>query len=117
VNPASFKQGQQPSFGMILTNASGTACTKDVGQNLRQIVIADDKGTRLWGNTDCTFTKPPADVQTLAPGKQLTYSVTWQGRTSAQGCPSNRKAVGPGTYTITAHIGSTVSKSVAFSVK
>lgn len=116
VDKPSYKIGQQPVLGIVLTNIGKTSCTKDVNRKLRELVVSSASGARVWSSADCYLAKTPPEVHTLAPGQQLSYTLDWAGRTSAVGCPSQRNAVPAGRYTVTAKLGNLAGKPVSFTL-
>ncbi|MBD0324752.1 MAG: hypothetical protein ICV72_15420 [Aldersonia sp.] len=100
-----YPAGQQPEFGIVITNISTTACERDLGAGLQQVLVYSlDGSQRLWANSDC-FPSATPDVRTLNPGQQAAFTVKWSGTTSQPGCAGERVAVGPGAYAVVAQLG------------
>ena len=100
----SYRVGQRPLLRLTIRNTGAVPCTRDVSRKLRELVITTaDGGKRLWSSNDC-YAPPDADRRTLLPGKPLSFSLNWAGRTSAPGCPVKRTTVEPGRYRLTASL-------------
>lgn len=114
VDQPSYSVGQHPQFAMVVVNIGQQPCVRNVGRSLREILISDSNGSRLWSSNDCSFVSDEQDMQTLQPGQQLRYGITWLGRTTAPGCPRNRQIVQAGSYTVTAKLGGLSSAPIPF---
>jgi hypothetical protein len=54
VEQPTYKTGEQPVFGIVITNISSVACTRDMGSGLQQVSVHTlDGQRRLWSSTDC----------------------------------------------------------------
>ena len=90
---------------LVIANSGQVACLRDVSRSIRELVITSPDGaTRLWSSNDC-FAPPGVDTRLVQPGEQLTFTVTWAGRTSAPGCPTRRRTVPTGSYLLTGKLG------------
>ncbi|MGB3442997.1 MAG: hypothetical protein WBA97_30010 [Actinophytocola sp.] len=100
----SYRVGALPLLKLRVVNAGPVPCTRDVSRTLREILLLGADGARLWSSNDCY--KPPAqDVRVLPPNQPVEFSVKWAGRTSAPGCPLERKPVPAGTYQVVGKLG------------
>jgi hypothetical protein len=100
-----YKLGQEPEFGIVITNISTTACERDLSAGLQQVLVYTLDGVqRLWSNSDC-FPSSAPDVRTLTPGQQAAFTVKWSGTTSQPECAGERVPVAPGAYTVVAQLG------------
>ncbi|MEU8897721.1 hypothetical protein [Nocardia sp. NPDC048505] len=116
VEQPTYKSGEQPVFGIVITNISATACSRDVGSGLQQIsVYSLDGQKRLWSSTDCYPTGQP-DVRTLNRGEQAAFQVTWSGSTSQPNCAGARVPVQSGAYSVVAQLGSVRSAAEPFNI-
>ncbi|UGT40069.1 DUF4232 domain-containing protein [Nocardia yamanashiensis] len=116
VGQPTYKTGEQPVFGIVITNISSSACERDMGSGLQLVSVQSLDGQRkLWASTDCYPDGTP-DVRTLNPGQQAAFTVTWSGATSAPGCAGERVAVSPGPYTVVAQLGSVRSSPEPFNI-
>jgi len=105
----SYPAGARPLLRLAVMNASPTPCTRDVSRNLREILVLGLDGTRLWSSNDC-YGPPEQDVRVLPPNQPVAFTVNWAGRTSAPGCPLDRKTVPAGNYQVVGRLGSLVSQ-------
>jgi hypothetical protein len=103
----SYPVGARPLLRLQIMNVGPIPCTRDVSRQLREIVLQAPDGTRLWSSNDC-YGPPEADVRVLAPNQPAVFTVNWAGRTSAPGCPLDRKAVPAGTYQVIGKLGALV---------
>lgn len=116
VEQPTYKSGEQPVFGIVITNISANACSRDVGSGLQQIsVYSLDGQKRLWSSTDCYPDGQP-DVRTLNRGEQAAFQVTWSGSTSQPNCAGARLPVQPGAYSVVAQLGSVRSAAEPFNI-
>nr|WP_198428748.1 hypothetical protein [Nocardia bovistercoris] len=116
VEQPTYKSGEQPVFGIVITNISAVACSRDVGSGLQQIsVFSLDGQRRLWSSTDCYPDGQP-DVRTLNRGEQAAFQVTWSGSTSQPKCAGERVPVRAGAYSVVAQLGSVRSAAEPFNI-
>ncbi|MFI6870598.1 hypothetical protein [Nocardia sp. NPDC050406] len=116
VGQPTYKTGEQPVFGIVITNISSTACERDMGSGLQQISVSSlDGQRRMWASTDCYPDGTP-DVRTLNPGQQAAFTVTWSGSSSQPNCAGERVPVPPGPYTVVAQLGSVRSSPEPFNI-
>ncbi|MEE2031405.1 hypothetical protein [Rhodococcus chondri] len=113
---ANYRAGAEPDFTIVITNIGTTACERDLGAGLQQVLVYTlDGNQRLWANTDC-FPEATADIRSLEPGDQAAFSVKWSGTTSEPGCEAPREPVGPGAYTVVGQLGGLRSSPEAFNI-
>ncbi|MEV5840286.1 hypothetical protein [Nocardia sp. NPDC052112] len=116
VEQPTYKTGETPVFGIVITNISSTACSRDVGSGLQQVSVTTlDGQRRLWSSTDCYPDGAP-DVRTLNRGEQAAFMVTWSGSTSQPNCAGDRVQVPPGAYAVVAQLGSLRSAAEPFNI-
>jgi len=108
-----YPVGAEPRFKLAVTNGSSKPCLRDVGSSQQELKVSAG-ATRLWSSDDCSPNRG-TDPRVLQPGEKRTYWLTWSGRTSQAGCPKTRTEVGPGSYQLTARLGTLLSRPVAFS--
>ncbi len=111
-----YAVGQRPAFRLVVSNGGQVACTRDIGRQLRELVVTAADGARLWSTNDCYFHHPSGEVHTLQPGERQEFSVTWAGRTSEPGCPRKRDSVQPGGYLLIAKLGALTSPPAPFTI-
>ncbi|MGH3522754.1 MAG: hypothetical protein ACRDU4_07970 [Mycobacterium sp.] len=105
--------GEQPKFGMVVTNIGLVACKRDVGAAVLAAYVYSLDNQRLWSNLDCAPSNETL-VKTFEPGEQVTTTVTWTGMGSAPQCPLPRQPIGPGTYNLVVQLGNLRSAPVPF---
>ncbi|MGV9819400.1 hypothetical protein [Nocardia xishanensis] len=116
VEQPTYKAGEQPVFGIVITNISSVTCSRDVGSGLQQIsVYTLDGSRRLWSSTDCYPDGQP-DVRNMNRGEQAAFQVTWSGSTSQPNCAGERVPVPPGAYSVVAQLGSVRSAAEPFNI-
>ncbi len=116
VEQPTYKTGEQPVFGIVITNISSVACTRDMGSGLQQVSVHTlDGQRRLWSSTDCYPDGQP-DVRTMNRGEQAAFTVTWSGSTSQPNCAGERVQVPPGAYNVVAQLGSVRSAAEPFNI-
>ncbi|OLF07957.1 hypothetical protein BU204_34815 [Actinophytocola xanthii] len=97
--------GSRPVLRLYVTNAGPVPCVRDVNRKLRELLIFSADGrTRLWSSNDC-YQPPEPDQRVLVPARPLVFELRWAGRTSAPGCPRERRQVPPGTYRLIGKLG------------
>ncbi|MEU6581897.1 hypothetical protein [Nocardia sp. NPDC046763] len=116
VGQPTYKVGEQPQFGIVITNISSAACERDMGSGLQLVQVQSlDGQRRLWSSTDC-YPDGTAEIRTLAPGQQAAFTVTWSGATSQPNCAGDRVPVPAGPYTVVAQLGSVRSAPEPFNL-
>lgn len=97
--PTSLKAGDSATFNTSIINTSSVTC--DVVTTANSYVLIITSGTdEIWSSKDCDQWLP-AKAGSLAPQKDLTWSVVWAGKRSASGCKLVDPALRPGTYVAT----------------
>jgi hypothetical protein len=104
----SYRVGTRPLLRLRVTNAGPVPCTRDLSRQLREILVLGMDSTRLWSSNDC-YGPPKQDVRVLPVNQPVEFSVHWAGRTSAPGCPLDRKTVQAGTYQVVGRLGGLMS--------
>jgi hypothetical protein len=97
---------------LTLTNTSGAPCTRDTGQAALSFTVVSGSD-RIWSSDDCSPGGAAAQ-ELLAPAAPKVVTVPWSLARSAPGCPTDRPALQPGTYTVTARAGTLTSAPVVF---
>ncbi|MBY8855737.1 hypothetical protein K7711_04540 [Nocardia sp. CA2R105] len=116
VGQPSYKAGDKPVFGIVITNISTMACSRDMGSGLQQVSVQSlDGQRRLWTSTDCDQGGQP-DVRTLNGGQQAAFTLTWSGTTSQANCAGDRVPVPAGSYAVSAQFGSVRSSPETFNI-
>ncbi|MBF6173158.1 DUF4232 domain-containing protein [Nocardia blacklockiae] len=116
VGQPTYKTGEQPVFGIVVTNISTATCQRDMGSGLQQVTVQSlDGQRRLWSSTDCDQ-GGPADVRALKGGEQAAFTLTWSGTSSQPGCAGERVQVPAGGYAVVAQLGSVRSTPETFNI-
>ncbi|WP_067858485.1 hypothetical protein [Nocardia shimofusensis] len=111
-----YRVGEKPVFGIVITNISAEPCSRDFGSAAQQISVQTlDGSRRLWTSTDC-YPEGKPDTRTLDRGEQAAFQVTWSGSTSQPECAGERVPVPPGAYTVVAQLGSVRSTAEPFNI-
>jgi hypothetical protein len=100
----SYPVGAKPLLRLQIVNVGPVPCTRDVSRKLREILVLGADGSRLWSSNDC-YGPPEQDVRVLAPKEAVAFTLNWAGRTSAPGCPVDRKTVPAGVYQVVGKLG------------
>ncbi|MFE9784516.1 hypothetical protein ACFYO7_03965 [Nocardia salmonicida] len=115
VGQPTYRVGDQPAFGTVITNISSTACARDLGAGPQFLVYTLDGQRRLWASNDCNQ-DGPAEIKTLKAGEQLSYKGTWFGTTSQPQCAGDRLQVPAGAYMVVAQLGAVRSAAEPFNL-
>lgn len=111
-----YRAGEEPVFGIVITNISGEPCTRDMGSGLQRVSVQTlDGGRQLWASTDCYPDGEP-DLRTLDRGEQAAFTVTWTGTTSQPECAGERVQVPSGAYHVVAQLGAVRSAPEPFNI-
>ncbi|KJR09926.1 hypothetical protein ACE11G_15405 [Gordonia sp. PS3] len=109
-----YTVGDQPVFTIVTTNGGLAACSRDVGKAAQNVIVRTLDGSRtLWSAQDCAPDKG-VNIQVLAPGQQVTDTITWSGTTSNPGCTKKRVQVAAGGYQATAKLAERESAPITF---
>lgn len=116
VEQPTYQVGEQPVFGVVITNISSEACARDMGSGLQRVSVHSlDGKEQLWASTDCYPDGEP-DIRTLDHGEQAAFTVTWSGSTSQPGCEGDRLPVPAGAYNVVAQLGAVSSAPEPFNI-
>ncbi|MEV6658590.1 hypothetical protein [Nocardia fluminea] len=115
VGQPTYRVGDQPAFGTVITNISSAACSRDLGAGPQFLVYTLDGQRRLWASNDCNQDAPP-EMKTLEAGEQLSYKGTWFGTTSQPQCAGDRLQVPAGAYMVVAQLGAVRSAAEPFNL-
>jgi hypothetical protein len=115
VDKPRYQGAQLPTFTWLVDNIGPTACTRDLAPALRELVVNNASGARVWSDRDCS--RPPETlVQTLQPNVPVASRLVWAGRSSSPSCTGPRAPVGPGEYHVVARLGPITSGPVPFTL-
>ncbi len=111
----SYPAPTRPQFSIDVVSTAPGRCTADLGGAHLHIVIQAGGKHQVWDSADCAGAS--ARATTLARGVPAAVQITWNRKTSAPGCRAPQRAVRPGTYTATAHIGKLSSRAMTVALK
>jgi membrane protein implicated in regulation of membrane protease activity len=111
---ASYPVGATPHLRMKIENTSSTACKRDIGAAQNELIITSGSA-HVWSSDDCTPGGDP-QVETIAPGQSFSVAVTWLGKLSQKGCPTNQPSATKGTYKLVGRNGPVTSSPAVFSL-
>lgn len=103
------------SFVLTVTNRSATACTRDLGPGVVDLVVTTG-ADRFWAKSDCDR-RTAREVARLQPGESRAVRVAWDGKRARPGCAGTRPAARPGTYRVEGKVGSKPVAAVVFRVR
>jgi hypothetical protein len=109
--PASAAVGSKPTFELVVTNTSPVPCVRALDVGLREIVLLDAAGNRIWGSADCAAAGT-SDIRTLAPAEVVSFPVVWSGLTSEPTCTAARVNPPAGAYTLRGRLHTLTSPDV-----
>jgi hypothetical protein len=109
--PASAAVGSKPTFELVVTNTSPVPCVRALDVGLREIVLLDAAGNRIWGSADCAAAGT-SDIRTLAPAEVVSFPVVWSGLTSEPTCTAARVNPPAGAYTLRGRLDTLTSPDV-----
>ncbi|MEV6397288.1 hypothetical protein AB0M39_21365 [Streptomyces sp. NPDC051907] len=98
----SYGPGEKPTFQLVATNSSATACKADFGPKAAVLKVVDDENETVWSSKDCPreadglLLKVPANTS-------ITHTVEWDRKRSASQCATPPAgAVQAGSYLVEA---------------
>jgi hypothetical protein len=112
----SYPGGRSARFDLIIVSLARDPCVRDIGRGLRELVVTDLNGTRLWSSMDCSL-DTHSDLQVLRPSAPVTFSLRWMARTSHPRCSGPRQTIGPGVYQLSARLGTRVGGGTQFTLR
>ena len=105
---ATVEAGKAVKVTLKIKNISDRTCTRDVGATPQELRLQDTSGI-VWSSDDCPGSgSAGSDIRSYPPGKQDTFTVTWNGlrSRSGTGAPLCTGAVSPqvGVYDLVARL-------------
>ena len=113
---ATTKRGNPLVIRLKIKNISARSCTRDLGAGAQELYI--DQGARKYWSSDTCSADRSSNAQTLQPGAEFEYTVTWNGRQSSK-CASAQAAgpaPPPGQYEVRGRLGTKISEPVALTI-
>jgi hypothetical protein len=111
---SSYGPGATPKITLSVKNTSSTACRRDVGAGAVELQVFSGQD-RIWSSDDCSPSKATA-LELLAPGGGQSVVKTWPGRRSKPQCAGSQAKAEPGTYLVTARLGTLKKSSSSFTI-
>lgn len=107
------RQGVPTRLTIKIKNVSGRTCVRSVGADMQELYLQQN-GAKAWSSDSCA-TRSGNDVVTFPPNHEVSYSLTWDGKSTAQGC-ENRPWLAKGSYQLYGRLGTKISEPVPFAV-
>jgi hypothetical protein len=82
-SPATVPRGEEVEVTITIKNISGRACGRDIGADVQELMVMDGT-TKIWSSDDCNPNRG-SDVTSFAADRQVTFTLTWNGRRSRSG--------------------------------
>lgn len=110
------QRGVPTRIQLKIKNVGSRTCTRDLGASAQEIYIALG-AQRVWSSDQCAAVKGN-DVQTLAPGAEKVFEVTWNGKQSNQctGTSASGPVPATGAYQLFGRLDTIVSSPVVLTV-
>jgi hypothetical protein len=96
-----------------IKNIGSRTCIRDIGADMQELRLVDATSTVMWSSDDCNPNRGH-DQHNFAPGKQVSYTLTWSGRRSRTGtgdhtCGPSAPAPASAVYQLVARLDQKVS--------
>lgn len=117
---ATVQRGQAVEVTITIKNASRRTCGRDIGADMQELRLMDGD-TIIWSSDDCNANKGN-NVHSFAPGRQVSYTLTWNGHRSRTGagskdCRANAETPDPNVYQLVARLDAKLSDPFALRVR
>lgn len=109
-----YRIGETPRLTLTITNTSALSCTRDVGPKANELKI-NSGGYHVWSSDDCGASDE-SKIVTLEPGQKVASTITWKGRLSEPGCPTEGETAKAGRYEVVGRNGKLESESTPFAL-
>lgn len=111
----SYAVGATPTLILTVRNTSDRPCRRDLGQGAAELLVTSGSD-RIWSSDDCRPGGDPGST-VLDPGEEDTQRLTWSATRSRPGCEGEETRIEPGTYVVSARIGSLRAQGSPFQVQ
>ena len=111
----SYAVGATPTLILTVRNTSNRPCRRDLGQGAAELLVTSGND-RIWSSDDCRPGGDPGPA-VLDPGEEDTQRLTWSATRSRPRCEGEETKIEPGTYVVSARIGSLRAQGSAFQVQ
>jgi hypothetical protein len=104
-----------------IKNMSRRTCARDIGADMQELRLIDDAGRLVWSSDDCNANRG-RNLQSFAAGRQVSYTLTWNGRRSRTGagattCVANAPTPDIGSYQLVARLDQKLSTPFALRIR
>ena len=111
---STYVVGETPVLKLTITNIGDTSCKRDVGPKANELEVTSG-GYHVWSSDDCSASDA-SKVMVMKPGEKVSSSITWNGRLSQKGCPSEGAEAKAGRYDVIGRNGAVESDGNPFSL-
>ncbi len=111
---STYVVGETPELKLTITNIGDLACKRDVGPRANELEVTSG-GYHVWSSDDCSASDA-SKIIVMKPGEKVSSSITWNGRLSQKGCPSEGAEAKPGRYDVVGRNGAVDSDGDPFSL-
>ncbi len=111
---STYVVGETPELKLTITNIGELACNRDVGPRANELEVTSG-GYHVWSSDDCSASDA-SKIIVMKPGEKVSSSITWNGRLSQKGCPSEGAEAKPGRYDVVGRNGAVDSDGNPFSL-
>ena len=111
---STYVVGETPVLKLTITNIGELACKRDVGPKANELEVTSG-GYHVWSSDDCSASDS-SKVIVMKPGEKVSSSITWNGRLSQKGCPSEGAEAKAGRYDVIGRNGAVESDGNPFSL-
>ena len=108
-----YATGAAPRFTLTVRNIGSAPCRRALGPGAVELLVFSGED-RIWSSDDCNESKDQG-VLTLPAGAAKASTVQWSGKRTKPGCQVGAAAQ-PGTYRVSARIGTIVRQGSVFRV-
>ena len=109
----SYPTGGKPRFSLTVRNIGSVACKRALGPGAVELRVFSGED-RIWSSDDCNEAKEQG-VLTLPAGAARATTVQWGGTRTKPGCETGKTAQ-PGTYRVSARVGSVIRQGSVFRI-
>jgi hypothetical protein len=114
------QRGQAVDVTIRIKNMSQRTCGRDIGADMQELRLLDGT-TVIWSSDDCNANRG-RNVQSFAPGRQVSYTLTWNGHRSRTGvgektCVAGAPTPEPAVYQLVARLDQKLSQPFSLRVR
>ena len=111
---STYVVGETPVLKLTITNIGDVACKRDGGPKANELEVTSG-GYHVWSSDDCSASDA-SKIMVMKPGEKVSSSITWNGRLSQKGCPSEGAEAKAGRYDVIGRNGAVESDGNPFSL-